>query len=355
MYMAALQREPSAAARSDLMLRMNQSLQALGGMFDVLLDVSRLDAGLVPVNAAPLRLDTLLERLVDEHRLPAHERGLALRLRLPRESAAAGESDAVLLEGCLRNLLDNALKYTPRGGVVVRLRALTASNQWRIEVRDTGPGIAPAMLALVFHEFFQIGNEERDRSKGLGLGLSIVKRTAALLGHPLGLESRPARGSCFHLAVPRGRKAGEIIPEIVRVLTDLRPSGAQVFKMPEKCPVCGSVVVKSASEAVLRCVNPYCGAILKGSLVHWVSRDAMDINGLGEKLVEQLVDAKFVTSVADLYDLTVAKLMTLERMGIDASPITLTGGAHIAEMAKDSGFEYLLLPIQNANEASVVV
>ena len=209
MYMAALQREPSAAARSDLMLRMNQSLQALGGMFDVLLDVSRLDAGLLPVNAAPLRLDTLLERLVDEHRLPAHERGLALRLRLPREPAAAGESDAVLLEGCLRNLLDNALKYTPRGGVVVRLRALTASNQWRIEVRDTGPGIAPAMLALVFHEFFQIGNEERDRSKGLGLGLSIVKRTAALLGHPLGLESRSARGSCFHLAVPRVTMAAD--------------------------------------------------------------------------------------------------------------------------------------------------
>jgi DNA ligase (NAD+) len=111
------------------------------------------------------------------------------------------------------------------------------------------------------------------------------------------------------------RKAGEIIPEIVRVLTDLRPSGAQVFKMPTQCPVCDSIVVKPEHEAVLRCINPSCEAILKGSIVHWVSRDALDINGLGEKLVEQLVDAKFVTSVADLYDLTVAKLMTLERMG----------------------------------------
>ncbi len=111
------------------------------------------------------------------------------------------------------------------------------------------------------------------------------------------------------------RKAGEIIPEIVRVLTELRPSGTLVFKMPTQCPVCDSVVVKPAKEAVLRCINPSCPAILKGSLVHWVSRDALDINGLGEKLVEQLVDSKFVTSVADLYDLTVAKLMTLERMG----------------------------------------
>ncbi len=111
------------------------------------------------------------------------------------------------------------------------------------------------------------------------------------------------------------RKAGEIIPEIVRVLTDLRPSGAQVFKMPTHCPVCESVAVKPANEAVLRCINPSCAAMLKGSIVHWVSRDALDINGLGEKLVEQLVEAKFVGSVADLYDLTVARLMTLERMG----------------------------------------
>ena len=111
------------------------------------------------------------------------------------------------------------------------------------------------------------------------------------------------------------RKAGEIIPEVVRVLTDLRPDGTVEFKMPTQCPVCDSIVIKPANEAVLRCNNPSCAAILKGSIVHWVSRDALDINGLGEKLVEQLVDSKFVSSVADLYDLTVEKLMTLERMG----------------------------------------
>ncbi len=111
------------------------------------------------------------------------------------------------------------------------------------------------------------------------------------------------------------RKAGEIIPEIVRVLPELRPAGAQVFQMPTHCPVCESIAVKPANEAVLRCINPSCAAMLKGSIVHWVSRDALDINGLGEKLVEQLVDAKFVGSVADLYDLTVTRLMTLERMG----------------------------------------
>jgi DNA ligase (NAD+) len=111
------------------------------------------------------------------------------------------------------------------------------------------------------------------------------------------------------------RKAGEIIPEIVRVLVELRPPGAQVFQMPTHCPVCEAVAVKPPNEAVLRCINSSCAAILKGSIVHWVSRDALDIRGLGEKLVEQLVDVKFVGSVADLYDLTVDRLMMLERMG----------------------------------------
>ncbi|WP_310485370.1 NAD-dependent DNA ligase LigA [Chamaesiphon sp. VAR_48_metabat_403] len=120
-------------------------------------------------------------------------------------------------------------------------------------------------------------------------------------------------------------KAGEIIPKVVRVLTDLRPPGTLAFKMPTNCPVCNSVVVKSEKEAVLRCNNPSCAAILKGSLVHWVSRDALDINGVGEKLIEQLVDRQFVNSVADLYDLTVAKLMTLERMGEKSATKTIDG------------------------------
>jgi DNA ligase (NAD+) len=111
------------------------------------------------------------------------------------------------------------------------------------------------------------------------------------------------------------RKAGEIIPEVVRVLTELRPAQARVFEMPTHCPVCGETVFKPATESVTRCVNSHCAAILKGSLLHWVSRDALDINGVGEKLVEQLVDRKLVTSVADLYALTVPKLTTLERMG----------------------------------------
>jgi DNA ligase (NAD+) len=86
------------------------------------------------------------------------------------------------------------------------------------------------------------------------------------------------------------RKAGEIIPEVVRVLPELRPEGTQPFQMPTYCPVCNQPVVRQAGEAVTRCINASCPAILKGALTHWASRNALDINGLGDKIVQQLVD-----------------------------------------------------------------
>ncbi len=111
------------------------------------------------------------------------------------------------------------------------------------------------------------------------------------------------------------RKAGEIIPEVLRVLPELRPEGAAPVQMPSHCPACGEAVVRPADEAVTRCINTSCPAIVRGSLKHWAGRDALDIDGLGEKLVEQLSEAGLVKSVADLYGLTIEPLLTLERMG----------------------------------------
>lgn len=111
------------------------------------------------------------------------------------------------------------------------------------------------------------------------------------------------------------RKAGEIIPEVVRVLPELRPADAQAFQMPSCCPECGQSVVREKGEAVTRCINTSCPAILRGSLIHFCSREALDINGIGEKLVQQLIEHQLVRSVADLYELTAEHLMKLERMG----------------------------------------
>ncbi|HIK28282.1 MAG: NAD-dependent DNA ligase LigA [Oscillatoriaceae bacterium SKW80] len=109
------------------------------------------------------------------------------------------------------------------------------------------------------------------------------------------------------------RKAGEIIPEVVRVLPELRPATAEAFKMPTHCPECGQPVV--IDEVRMFCVNASCPAILRNALIHWASRDALDINGMGEILVQQMVEKQIVNSVADLYDLTVEKVASLPRMG----------------------------------------
>jgi len=111
------------------------------------------------------------------------------------------------------------------------------------------------------------------------------------------------------------RKAGEIIPEVVRVLPELRPAGGGRLTLPTTCPECGSELVREEGEAATRCVNRSCPAILRGALRHWVSKAALDVDGMGSKLIEQLVDRGLVRSIADLYRLDAALLSSLERMG----------------------------------------
>ncbi|MBD1915343.1 MULTISPECIES: NAD-dependent DNA ligase LigA [Cyanophyceae] len=111
------------------------------------------------------------------------------------------------------------------------------------------------------------------------------------------------------------RKAGEIIPEVVRVLAELRAAGAIASAMPTHCPQCSSALVKPDDGAVTRCINISCPAIVQGAIIHWARRDALDIEGLGEKWVKQLVEQGLVHSVADLYGLTEAALEPLDRMG----------------------------------------
>jgi len=111
------------------------------------------------------------------------------------------------------------------------------------------------------------------------------------------------------------RKAGEIIPEVVRVLSDLRPSETVPYQMPTSCPECNSTLVRPQDEAVTRCVNLSCPAILRGSIIHWSSRNALDIRGLGERIAILLIENNLVTSVADLYSLSIEQIAGLERMG----------------------------------------
>jgi DNA ligase (NAD+) len=111
------------------------------------------------------------------------------------------------------------------------------------------------------------------------------------------------------------RKAGEIIPEVVRVMYDLRPPNTKPFLMPTHCPECQSALIRPLGEAVTRCVNSSCPAILRGSVLHWASRDALDIRGLGEKIVILLIENGLIAAIADLYSLKSEQIASLERMG----------------------------------------
>jgi CheY-like chemotaxis protein len=179
----------------------NASVDALEGLFNELLDISKIDAGVIKPALSHFALAPLLERLRMDFEPEAFERHLALRVVPTRLFV---HSDPVLLERILRNLIANALRYTWQGGVVVgaRRRGKAAS----IEVWDTGVGIEPAERERVFEEFYQVANPERSSRKGLGLGLSIVKRLAHVLDAPLGMSSVRGRGSVFRVRVPLGRQ-----------------------------------------------------------------------------------------------------------------------------------------------------
>nr|WP_246500835.1 ATP-binding protein [Azospirillum rugosum] len=179
------------------------SLQAGQRLLDDLLTLSRLEAGVVPVEEADFAVGPLLEQLAAE--LAAEAAGKGLRLRVVPTTARV-RSDPARLQPILRNLLSNAVKYTISGGIVVGVRR--RGDHVRVEVWDSGQGIPQAELGTIWEEFYQIGNPARDGSRGAGLGLSIVDRTARLLNHPLDVRSRPGRGSVFTVTLPRAEPAG---------------------------------------------------------------------------------------------------------------------------------------------------
>ncbi|UKJ75300.1 ATP-binding protein [Azospirillum brasilense] len=174
------------------------SLQAGQRLLDDLLTLSRLEAGVVPVEISAFPLAPLLDQLAAELRGEAEGKGLRLIVML---TTAWVLSDPARLQPILRNLLSNAVKYTARGGVIVGARR--RGDGLRVEIWDSGQGIAAAELGTIWEEFYQIGNPARDGSRGAGLGLSIVERTAHLLGHPLEVRSRVGRGSVFAVTLPR--------------------------------------------------------------------------------------------------------------------------------------------------------
>ncbi len=177
--------------------KLDEAMRAGESLLSALLDVSLLEVGMVKLDVRAFPIDPVLDRLVAECAPQAQAKGLRLR------RAGCGHtvvSDPEMLVRMLRNLLHNGIRYTRRGGLLVGCRR--RGRQVLIQVWDTGIGIAASDLPYVFDEFYQVGNSERDRTKGLGLGLSVVAKTAKLLGHAVDLRSVEGKGSVFSVAVP---------------------------------------------------------------------------------------------------------------------------------------------------------
>lgn len=175
------------------------SVDSLSELLYSLLDISKLDAGLVRPQIRKVEVENIFEAVDDEFSSLAQQKNLRFKFFYPFNGPVL-ETDPALLLSVLRNLIDNAFKYTKSGGVLVGFRRRGRSGV--IQVWDTGIGIDPVFGGKIFEECFQVGNSAGDRAKGLGIGLSIARRTARLLGGDVDYRSRPARGSVFEITVP---------------------------------------------------------------------------------------------------------------------------------------------------------
>ncbi|UTA47213.1 HAMP domain-containing histidine kinase [Simiduia sp. 21SJ11W-1] len=199
LFSAALSRRELDAKSQQIAHHMEGAIEALAAQLDALLDISKLDAGIVAMKPKPTQLDTLLARLYEEHLHNARQKNLHLGISALQKVTL--NLDPVLLDRIMRNLIGNAIKYTDQGGVDIEMR--TTSDQVVLSVTDSGRGIPAGEQRRIFEEFYQLDNPERDRTKGLGLGLAIVSRLAKLMQIEISMQSAPGQGTRFSLTLQR--------------------------------------------------------------------------------------------------------------------------------------------------------
>jgi signal transduction histidine kinase/CheY-like chemotaxis protein len=204
LFVARLSQLPQTPTATELVKGVTSSVRALQEMLDMFFDYSRLNALAADIHVQPVSTDILFEQLRTCFASLAAQKGLRYKVRAP--SCAWVQSDPILLQRILLNLVSNAVRYTKSGTILVCCRPTQQQTHVRIEVWDSGIGIDASHHSRIFEEFFQIDNQARDRDKGLGLGLSMVERSCKLLHHPIQLRSTLGQGSRFVLTVPIASK-----------------------------------------------------------------------------------------------------------------------------------------------------
>ena len=237
MFLAALQERRLDAESARLVEEMSGSAKSIDGLFSSLLDISRLDADVVHANFRIGRVQQLIDRVMRDFKLEAEKKGLTLKTA---NCSAWVRTDPVLLETVLRNLVSNAVRYTERGSVLIGCRR---GARLRIDVLDTGRGIASEEIDRIFEEFYQAGDRERDRKEGLGLGLAIVKRLASLLDAEVEVASTPGKGSRFSLYVPLAGATPTLAPPNPSddLADDRADDAALVFVVDDEAPIRNSM------------------------------------------------------------------------------------------------------------------
>jgi signal transduction histidine kinase/ActR/RegA family two-component response regulator len=246
LLIASLTLRPLDARSREIVQFLETANNSLAALFDSLLDISKLDAGLVKPEKELINLATLAAECFFLNQENIEEKGLRAILDVPVGASLYVLSDKVLILRILQNLIDNAIKFTETGSITVCVKL--NEMQAHLSVQDTGIGIPQELQSAIFQEYFQVHNEQRDRSKGLGLGLSIVQRLVAITGGHLGLESN-ASGSRFSITYP---VADQGLHQITRARKpEAYPLQAHQFDELKVLIVDDEITVKQSVSALL--------------------------------------------------------------------------------------------------------
>ncbi len=336
LFVGALRAHVSTTAGLAIMRKIELSVEALANLFNTILDISKLDARAVAPQVEEFPLAAIFGTIALLYTPQAAAKGLALRFR---HTDCVVRSDPELLDRILRNLVSNAIRYTEHGRVLVGLRHRGESVE--ILVCDTGIGIPPDRRNEIFKEFVQLANPTHDRSRGLGLGLSIVERIAKLLGHEIRLCSKLGCGSCFSVRVPR-----VATPEIPH------DSGAPLRSAPSKLTGAFIVVVDD-EEGILMGME----ALLTAYGCHCLS--ATSSGGLLEKLEDHLrqpdlIITDFRIGPRETGLDVIHAVREAQQLAVPALIVTGSQGAEDLRAAGESGFRVIQKPVLERELVAVI-
>lgn len=321
---------------ADSAQKIEQVVMNLKQLLDELLEVSRLDAGGVAVTMGTHDVGDLLQALDTQFGPVARNKGLTLTVSPMRASIV---TDRVLLLRLLSNLIDNAIRYTPSGSI--QIVGLEVGGQIILEVRDSGIGIPEDRLDAIWEEFHQLGNPERNRDNGIGLGLSIVKRLAATLNHPVKVRSVLGKGSVFSIAVPLAAKPAQP-PEQPAVR--LEPAAAPVLISPALASNGVAVLVIDDDPFVLNGLSLFLAN--EGHRVHSVSTAAQGVQDVQDGLFKpDVIVADYHLSATDTGIDFINRLWML--LGIRIPAILISGrlDSVVTRQAADLGITVVAKPI----------